>query len=269
MAVAHLFNEGSEFLDNATKRPLLRVVVADNDSVCRESTKNLLASEGDAEVVAECTRGEEISVAVHLHRPDLLLFDPQIPAGNRFELFARAHPFPLIIFISALDQYALKAFEAGAFDYILKPLNRDRFHLALERARADVKRPQHADSGSHWTHLRRVQQLEEGRLIVKCEGRVIFLESDEIDWIEASANYVKIHAGKEVYRLREPIGRIEKRVAARKFSRIHRSIIVNMTKIKELYPCNSGEYMVRLKSGRELACSRSYNASIRELLESG
>jgi two-component system LytT family response regulator len=248
---------------------LLRVVIADDDGLCRQRTKSLLATERYIDIVAECTRAQEITDTLQVHQPDLLLLDPQIPGGNPFDLLAPLAPesLPLLILTTAQDQYALKAFESRAFDYILKPFNPERFHGAIARARADVARFRKDSLTSRQINLiRQVKSIPEERLIVKSGGRIAFLEFDEVDWIEAAANYVAIHAGSQVYRLREPIGQIEKRVTPHNFARIHRSVIVSVTKIKEVYPCNSGEYMVRLKTGKELACSRGYNSAIRTLL---
>jgi two-component system, LytTR family, response regulator len=251
---------------------VLRVAIADDDSLCRQKTKSFLAKERDVNIVAECAEVQELIDALREHRPDVLLLDPQIPGKNPFDLLASLAPelLPLVIFTTSQDQYALKAFESKAFDYIMKPFNQERFHGAMERARADVGRFEEDFLTLRQLNLiRQVRSIPEGRLVVKSEGRIVFLEFDEVDWIEAAANYVIIHVGTQVYRLREPIGEIERTVASHNFSRIHRSIIVSLGKIKEVYPCNSGEYMVRLRNGKELACSRSYNAAIRALLRGG
>ena len=250
---------------------LLRVIVADDDSLCRQRTISLLVVE-HCVVVAECTQAAEISDAIRSHRPDALLLDPQISGGNPFDQLRPLSPesLPLLIFITAQDQYAVKAFETGAFDYILKPFHKERFHRAIERARADLAGFQEDSLTPRQINLiRHLRSEPEERLIVKSQGRILFLEFADIYWIQAAANYVYIHTENQTYRLREPIGQIEQRVASRNFSRIHRSVIVNVTKIVGVYPCNSGEYMVQLKSGKELACSRGYNAAIRELLEAG
>jgi two-component system LytT family response regulator len=264
MAEAHPTRELGEV------RPL-SVVIADEDGACRQKTRDLLAAKPNVHVVAECTQTPEIDFALRRYHPDLLLLDPQIPGDSPFDLLAhmKAVPRPLLIFITAQDQYALKAFEARAFDYILKPFGRERLYSSIERATEDVARlhepplPSGPNSGPS-----SASGLED-RLIVKSAGRTVFLEYAEIDWIEAAANYLNVHAGDSVYRLRATIGEVEKQVALHNFSRIHRSAIVNIKKIKEVQSCNSGEYMVRLKGGKELACSRGFNSSIRRLLNGG
>ncbi|MGB7848495.1 MAG: LytTR family DNA-binding domain-containing protein [Candidatus Acidiferrum sp.] len=247
----------------------LRVLIADHDELCRQRIRTLLDAESDVEIVAECSRAPEIIDAIHVHKPDVLLLEPRVPGGRPLDLLASLPPesLPLLIFITSQDQYAVKAFETKAFDFIMKPYDQRRLHGAIKRARDDVTRMQgDALTLRQIDLIRKVRSVPEQRLIFKMGGRVIFLDVDEVDWVEAAANYVAIHAGSEVYRIREPIGQLEKRIANHNFSRIHRGIIVNVTKIKQVYPCNSGEYMIRLKNGKELPCSRNYNSAIRALL---
>jgi two-component system LytT family response regulator len=247
----------------------LRVLIADHDELCRQMVRTFLDAEADVEIVAECSHASEIIDAIHVHKPDVLLMEPRVPGGRPFELLASLPPesLPLLIFVTSQDQFALKAFETKAFDFIMKPYDQRRLHAAIERARTDVARMQgDALTLRQIDLIRKVRSVPEQRLIFKMGGRIIFLDVDEVDWVEAAANYVGIHAGSEVYRIREPIGQLEKRIAHHNFSRIHRGVIVNVTKIKQVYPCNSGEYMVRLKNGKELPCSRSYNTAIRTLL---
>jgi len=249
---------------------LLSVAIADDDNVCRERTKSLLAAEGDIKVVAECGRTQEIPDVLREYKPDVLLLDPQIPGEDPFDVLASITRglLPLVICTASQDQYALMAFESKAYDYIMKPFNQERLHGAIARARTDVARLQEEVVTSRQRSLIRREQPTPGqRLVAKCGRRILFLEFDEVDWIEAAANYVIIHVGNEAYRLREPIGEIERKVAPHNFSRIHRSIIVNVTRIKEVVPCNSGEYMVRLKNAKELSCSRGYNSAIRDLFD--
>ena len=262
-------SRGSPMRQAVSHDQALTVVIADEDHVCRQRTKSFLAIEPDVYIVAECTQTPEILEALQMHRPDLLVMDPQIPGGSPFDLLAHlpAHLVPLVICVTAQDQYALKAFETRAFDYILKPFDQERLCTAIERVRADIARLCVDPVQSHQPdRMGQLRVMREERFIVKAAGCVVFLDYDEVDWIEAAANYTSIHAGNQVYRLRAPIGQVEKRIAHHNFSRIHRSVIVNLTKIKEVHPCNSGEYMVRVKDGKELACSRGYNASIRMLV---
>jgi two-component system, LytTR family, response regulator len=171
----------------------------------------------------------------------------------------------VVIFTTAYDQYAIRAFEAHAIDYLLKPFDQVRLHSATERARSQVcqsDRTELTRSFLAWLAHRGSGTRDE-RLVVKTGGRILFIEADEIDWIEASANYVRLHSGTQAYLVREGIGRISERLDAERFVRVHRSLIVNVRRVKELQPCNSGEYIVVLKDGKELSCSRGYSAGLR------
>jgi len=245
------------------------VIIADPDALCRQRLRTLLEAEANLEIVGECTQAPEVIAALGVQKPDLLLLEPRMPGGNVFDLLVALPPerLPLIIFATSQDQYALTALETKAFDFILKPFDDKRLHAAIERARADLaRRREGALTARQHNLIRHVKAIPLERLIIKLGGRVVFLGVDEVDWIEAAANYIEIHAGSEVYRMREAIGQMEKRVVGYGLARIHRSAIVNLAKIKEVSPCNSGEYMVRLKSGKELPCSRNYNSAIRALL---
>jgi|ERR1700738_328513 len=271
MPISPLQNSAKRSRADASNNSL-RVLIADKDKLCRKRVRALLADKSNVEVVAECAQAHEVVDALHEHIPDLLLFDPRMPGGNAFELLAALPPesLPLLIFITAQDQYALKAFETKAFDFIMKPFDQTRFNLAIERARADLARTREGMLTKRQMDLiRQVRDVPEERFIVKVASRVVFLDLVTVDWIEADANYVVIHAKGDAYRMREPIGQMEKRVAKYNFARIHRSVIVNMTRIKEVEPCNSGEYLVRLKNGKELPCSRNYNWAVRNLLHKG
>jgi len=249
----------------------VRAVIADPDKRCRQRIRALLKAEPHVEIVEECTQASEIIAALEIHKPDLLVLEPRIPGGNMFELLHSRPPesLPLIIYATSHDQYALKALKTKALDIILKPFDRDRFHAAIERARVELAgRREFLTPRQHHPNSD-VKSIPEDRLIVKLGGRTVFLGVGDVDWIEAAANYAEIHAGTEMYRTREPIGRIEKRVIEWGFARIHRSVVVNLAKIKEISCCNSGEYIVRLKNKKELPCSRKYNKAIRALLNKG
>jgi two-component system, LytTR family, response regulator len=261
----------SRMVGAGVKERSLRILIADHDRLCRQRVKTLLAAESNVEIVGECTKAKEIIASLRAHKPDLMLLEPRIPGGNAFDLLALLPPesLPLLIFVTSQDQYAMKAIETKAFDFILKPLDQKRLHEAIERARADVGRIREDTLTPRQVDLiRQVKSIPEERFIVKLAGRILFLEVSEMVWIEADANYVVIHTGSQEYRMREPIGQIDKRLAGYNFLRIHRSVIVNATSIREVEPCNSGEYMVRLKNGKELPCSRNYNSAIRMLLRS-
>ena len=253
--------------------PEIRVVIADSEPASRSQLRSILESEAAVQVLAECMDGDETVHAVQFHRPNLLVLDARLQEANGFPVLHRIPPVerPLLIFTGADDGHAARAFEAHALDYLLKPLDRERVHIAIEKTRAEIL-------NAHDRHLTRrlLDLLAEARsessmdrrLVVKSEGRVVFLKMDEIDWIESAANYVRLQTGSQSYLLREGISHIAARLDPKQFLRIHRSIIVNVHRIKELQPCNRGEYMVVLTSGKELSCSRGYRARLQQLIAS-
>jgi two-component system, LytTR family, response regulator len=253
----------------------IRAVIADDERLAREKIRILLASESSVDVVAECSNGRQTVAAIRNLRPDMLLLDIQMPGLDGFAVLGELSldEMPQVIFTSAYDQYAVRAFEAHALDYLLKPFDQDRLHAAIERARAEIQRckDQYLTnrvleflSGVGANKLP-IPEFDE-RLTIRTNGRVLFLNLKEIQWIEAAANYVRLHTGKDSYLFRETISRISERLNPSHFVRIHRSVIVNVTKIKELIPVNSGEYVVVLYSGKELSCSRGYRANLQPLI---
>jgi two-component system LytT family response regulator len=246
----------------------LRIVIADDEFLCREKVKILLRSEPNVQLLAECSKPEETEAALQRWHPDLLLLDIQMSGGSGFDVLDHVAPEhrPRVIFTTAYDKYAIRAFEAQALDYLLKPFDGERFHDALERARADVLKSRQGTLAAQLMEMVRQPHLPPSdRFIVKSKGRVVFLTPGEIDWIEAAANYVRLYTAHQSHLVRESIGHLAERLPRAQFARIHRSIIVNVTRIREVLPCNSGEYIVVLQSGKELSCSRKYRASIKGL----
>ena len=179
---------------------------------------------------------------------------------------------PTVVFVTAYDEYALRAFEVHALDYLLKPFGRDRFRQTLKHARASLERRRAGDLGRRLLALvhdikPEAPQLE--RLVVKSGGRVFFLRTDDIDWIEAAGNYVRLHLGEEAHLFRETMTRMEARLDTRRFVRIHRSRIVNTERIKELQPWFNGDYVVILRDGTRLTLSRGYRDKLQEQLGKG
>jgi len=255
---------------------VIRTVIADDERLARQKLLILLAAEPQVKVVAECQDGRQTVAAIRNFRPDMLLLDIQMPDLDGFQVLSEVPPeeMPLVIFTSAYDQYAIRAFESNALDYLLKPFDQERLHHALERARAELLKARDREITHRILNLlSQVRSValpapeRDSRLVIKANGRVVFLDLDTIEWIEAAANYVRLNVGKEAYLFRETISRISERLDANHFVRIHRSTIVNVRKIKELIPVNSGEYVVVLRSGRELSCSRGYRAALQEIVE--
>jgi two-component system, LytTR family, response regulator len=255
--------------------PAIRTIIADDEHLSRQKLRLLLREESGVDVVAECQNGEQTVEAVHDHKPDLLLIDIRMPDLDGFQVLEKiaADEMPVIIFTTAYDQFAIRAFDAHALDYLLKPFEQERLHDAIERTRAELLKSHHLDLTTRILDLL-AQKVEpqvqskqnDDRMVIRAGGKVIFLDVKEIDWVEAAANYVKLNVGKDSYLLREGIGSVAERLDPERFVRIHRSAIVNIRKIKELQPCESGEYIAVLKNGKELSCSRGYRTQLQRLI---
>jgi two-component system LytT family response regulator len=249
----------------------IRCVIADDERLARQKLRVLLEAEPDIEIVAECSNGKETIEAVRTQRPDLLLLDIQMPDLDGFQVLSAIAPrqMPVVIFATAYDQYAIRAFEAHALDYLLKPFDQERFRHGLNRARMALARENDLEFRQRVLNLlagAKSTVPEPRRLVIRAGGRVVFLDYDEIEWIEAAANYVRLHAGKEVHMLRGSIGHLAETLDPSEFVRVHRSTIVNVRCIKELQPCNSGEFIVVLRSGKQLSCSRGYRAGLQQII---
>jgi len=246
-------------------------VIVDDEPLARERLASLLSAEQDIEVVAQCRDGEEAVAALEQHTPDLVFLDVQMPGLNGFEVLEAVGPekMPLVVFVTAYDQHALRAFQVRALDYLLKPFDRDRFKDALQRARAHIQRDETGDLGRRLLALvkdLRRDQPKTDRLVVKSGGRLFFLRTDEIDWVEAAGNYVRLHVGSASHLLRETMNAIEGRLDPEKFFRIHRSRMVNMERIQEMQPWLNGEYAVLLRTGTRLTLSRGYREKLQDRL---
>ena len=251
----------------------LKVLIVDDEPLAREKIREMLRGDGEVEIAAECAGGQKAVASIQKFSPDLLFLDIQMPGMDGFDVL-KAVPtqnMPYVIFVTAYDQYAVRAFEVYALDYLLKPFDRERFQKALERAKSMIRR----DRSSSLSHgvLSLIEELKGGakqqhleRLVIKNSGRVQLLKTQEIDWIEAEGNYVRVHAGKEAHLLRETISALETQLNPKKFMRVHRSTIVNLDRIKELQPWFHGEYRIILRDGTQLMLSRSYRDRLNEVL---
>jgi two-component system, LytTR family, response regulator len=249
----------------------IKVLVADDEPLARERLSGLLSQEPDIEMVGQARDGEEAVTAIHDDSPDLVFLDVQMPQMNGFDVIEAvgSDKMPLVIFVTAYDQHALKAFQVRALDYLLKPFDRERFKDALGRARKQLERDENGDLGKRLLALvkdLRRDQPKSDRLVVKSGGRLFFLRTDEIDWVEAAGNYVRLHVGPGSHLLRETMNAIEGRLDPEKFFRIHRSRIVNMERIQELQPWLNGEYAVLLRTGTRLTLSRGYREKLQDRL---
>ncbi len=250
----------------------IRTLIVDDEPLARERLRKLLQAEPDIEIVGECADGKEAVALANAEQPDLIFLDIQMPELDGFGVVAglEGEPLPAVIFVTAYDRFALKAFEVHALDYLLKPFDRERFQKALARARTLVQNRQTGDLSrrlsSLITDLKPRQEKYIDRLAVKTEGRVLFFKTEDIDWFEAADNYVSIHVGNEEHLHRETMSSLEGKLPPTRFLRISRSTIVNIERIKELQPMFHGDYVVILKNGTRLNLSRNYRDKLNQLL---
>ena len=242
----------------------------DDEALARRRILSLLEPDSTFEVLAECADGPSAIEAILERRPDLVFLDVQMPGTDGFGVVEAVAPLhlPTIVFVTAHDRYAVKAFDAHAVDYLLKPFKRERFLEALEKAKRATTRGGDAAGEEKLISLLRRVSGRRGRLVIRCEGKVVFLRTSEVEWIEAAANYVRIHAGTRVYSVRDKIGDFLKTLAPETFVRIHRSIVVNLDAVAEIQSDGGGECVVVLRSGKELSLGRTYRGALDELLHS-
>jgi len=249
----------------------IRTLIVDDENLSRKKIRTLLERETDIEIVGECSNGPKAVSAIQKLSPDLIFLDIQMPGMDGFRVLETIgnERMPAVIFVTAYDQYALRAFDVHALDYLLKPFDRVRFQTALQRVREHSQRTRNNDLNQRLQDLIKDMKAERkylDRLVIKSGGRVFFLKVEEIDWIDAADNYVHLHVGHESHLLRETMNGLEARLDPEKFLRIHRSTIVNIERIKELRPSFHGEYTVILRNGTQLTLSRGHRDKLLELL---
>lgn len=249
--------------------PKTRVVIADDEPLARERLRMLLAGEEWIELVGECHDGPSTTAAIQKLKPDLIFLDVQMPGASGFDVIEAVGPdrMPIVVFVTAFDRYALRAFDVHALDYLLKPFDRDRFRDTLARAREQLERCATGELERRLLEL--VHDLKPApqpleRFVVKAGGRVLFVRAEDIEWIEAAGNYVKLHVGADCHVFRETMNAIEDKLDPDQFFRIHRSHIVNIECVRELQPWFNGEYVVFLKSGTRLTLSRGYREKLQD-----
>ena len=252
----------------------LRTLVVDDEPLARERVRMMLGMHDDVAVVGEYGDGHQAIDAIRTQRPDLVFLDVQMPGVDGFGVLRalEGEVLPYVVFVTAYDQYALRAFEVHALDYVLKPFNAERFSEALQRARAAIVKRDEGEVGVDRDRLRSLvasltaEQREKQRIVVKSSGRVFFVKVDDIDWIEAEGNYVRLHMGAQSHLLRETMKGMESVLDTSQFIRIHRSTIVNADRIRELQPLFHGEYAVILRDGTRLVASRGPDNRLKKLL---
>jgi len=252
----------------------IRALIVDDMPLARKRIKRILSKDGEIEIVGECADGREAVEAVRELKPDLMFLDVQMPETDGFQAMAEigVENAPVTIFVTAFDNFALKAFEVHALDYLLKPFDVERFKKTVERAK-ELIRTREIDNPADARLIALLKDLKNEpkylkRLTVKSRGRTVFVPIDEIDYIEAEGNYLSVKTGREAHLIRSAMRQFENRLDPEKFARIHRSTIVNIDRVKEMHPLFNGDQLVIMKNGKELVLSRNYRDRLKDLLES-
>jgi two-component system LytT family response regulator len=249
----------------------IRALIVDDEPLAREGIRMRLKQEPDVELIGACKNGREAVAAILRDAPDLVFLDIQMPRLDGFGVIEAVgvRQMPHVIFVTAYDEHALRAFEVNALDYLLKPIDGGRFSESLERVRSRIHGENLEAVGERLKKMMASLGVERShleRLSIKSAGRITFIGVDEIDWIEAADNYVEVHSGRESHLLHATMNSLESRLDPNKFLRIHRSIIVNISRIKELHPMFHGGYRVILKDGAQLTSGRRYRENLQKLL---
>lgn len=236
---------------------IIRTIIVDDEDLARRGIKSLLTKHSDVEVISECSNGREAIEAIRREMPDLVFLDVEMPGKSGFEVMAEGvvDRKPYVIFVTAYDRYAIRAFDVDALDYVLKPLDEQRFEDAVERARRALLKSQ--------------PRTPLDRITVKSSGKLLVIKLKEIDWIEAVEDYVSLHVGTKSYLVRDTIAAIEERIGPAGFVRIHRSTLLNLDRVRELHPLTKGEYAVILQDGTQLKLSRNFRGAMEKLTGSG
>ena len=252
----------------------IRALIVDDEPLAREWVRSAVAEDPELEVLGECGDGFEAAEAIRRLKPDLVFLDVQMPGLDGFGVLEALSPeeIPAVVFVTAFDQYAVRAFEAQAVDYLMKPFSKERVEEAVRRVRELVKGRSLDDFRESISRL--VEKIRRDRsfpewVLLKAEGKNVFVKVRDIDWIESSRNNVRIHVGPTIYLLHETTSAIASRLDPRKFLRIHRSSIVNIERIKELHPWFNGDYAVVLRDGTQLTLSSSYRDRLKEFRRFG
>jgi two-component system LytT family response regulator len=253
------------------KNAPIRVLIADDEALARKFIRRMLKDDHDVEIVGECSNGKETVAMIRKHNPDVVFLDVQMPEMDGFAVLESVgvERLPEIIFATAYEQYAIRAFELHALDYLLKPFDQARFKDAINHAKERLRSERQNEGRMQISALlesikNKPQYLD--RVMIKASGRITFLSVDEINWVEADDKYVRLHTGNISPMVRQTLSAMEAQLDPAKFRRVHRSALVNVERIKELQPLFSGEHSILLEDGTKLTLSRNYKEKLFELL---
>ena len=246
----------------------IRALVVDDEAVARRRIRRLLEPERDVAVVGECGDGASAVQAIAAARPHLVFLDVQMPELDGFGVIQALSPpdVPAVVFVTAFDRYALRAFDVHAIDYLLKPLTRERFRTAVSRARERIARRDEDKGLAALVAELRARPRYLARVAVPAGSRTVLVDCSEIEWLEAADNYVKLHVGGREYLVRETLSALEQRLDPADFSRIHRSSIVRLDRVLGLSPATHGDLQLELRSGARLTLSRTFRSRVERRL---
>jgi two-component system LytT family response regulator len=249
----------------------MRTLIVDDERLSRKRIRDLLAEEAGCELIGESANGIEAIEVIRREKPDLVFLDVQMPQMDGFQVLEAVTDLnlPAVIFVTAYDEYAVRAFEVHALDYLLKPFDRERFQDTLARPRSQMSRTQEGGLSERLLALLEALSLRRrplDRIAIKTGGHVVLIRTQNIDWVEAADNYICLHCGPETHPMRETMNALEAKLDGSRFIRIHRSTIVNMDRIKELQPWFRGDYLVVLHDGTQLTLSRNYRDRLKDTL---
>ena len=254
----------------------IKVAIADDEPLARERLRSLLEGRDRYAIVAECVDGAEALAALTEHDIDLLFLDVQMPGLDGFQILdsLSSDPLPMIVFVTAFNDYALRAFDVSALDYLLKPFDRDRFEKSLARVEDRIAARQQGGIPVELRDFLTTLSTSAGpshvsRFPVRANGEIYFVRAEDVDWIDAEGNYVALHSAGRRHLVRDTIKSLEGRLDPVKFVRVHRSAIINVDRLRKLQPYFHGEYVITLQDGTTLTSSRTYSDRLRALLEQG
>jgi two-component system, LytTR family, response regulator len=250
----------------------LRILIVDDEDLARQRLKALLARRSDFELIGECSNGADAVRAIESLKPDIVLLDVQMPEVDGFDVISDVGPdkMPTVIFVTAFDDYAIDAFDVGAVDYILKPVDEDRFNQTLDRAAKRASAPAHAAGVAQMTALlRKLSTISASpeRFAVKVHGKILFLDPAEIYWIQARDDVARVHLADSAYDVREPLSHLEARLPGSAFLRVHRSVIVNTAHVRAAEPFDQGDQLLILRNGKRITSGRSYRKAVQDFLK--
>jgi two-component system LytT family response regulator len=258
-----------------TTRKKIRALIVDDEPIARSNLRAMLRGYSDVELIGECGGGAQAVRTIQADPPDLLFLDVQMPEMSGFDVLRRVDlaRIPAIVFVTAYDQYALRAFEVQALDYLLKPFDDERFAQALDRARTQIEQREAAGLKQRLLALLGGEakppgprREDEVKFLIKTASRIFFVKAEEIDWIEAADYYVCLHVGGQSHMLRETMAEMEAKLDPERFCRIHRSTIVNLSRVRQVQPRPGGEYVVVLADDATLRLSRGRKEQVEQIL---